>query len=107
MKRFIVAMIIFTTIPAFADDINMTSQNNFSGYYNKSNIRTTYPRLNVTTSTTNQSEVMKPKSVLDMGDYTPSNDGKTPMTYSQFPQHYDSSNMIYTQGNMQNMYMGF
>ena len=50
------------------------------------------------------------KAILssDLG-LTPANDGKTPMTYSQFPKNYDSSNMMLQQGiqnGMQNMYMG-
>ena len=51
---------------------------------------------------------MGPKSVKEMGNTTPSNDGRAPMTYSQFPQNYDSSNsMMLMQGGMQNMFMGY
>ncbi len=105
--RKLVLMLALLTLPAMADDINMTPQNTFSGYSNKSNVRPMYPRLNTPVDT--RAELMKPKSVKDMGDTSHPNDGKTPMTYSQFPKNYDSSNMMLQQGiqnGMQNMYMG-
>lgn len=100
-------MLALISLPAMAQDINMTPQNTYSGYYNKSNVRPMYPRLN--TPVDRRAEFMKPKSVTEMGNITPANDGKSPMTYNQFPQNYDSSNMMIQQrmqNGMQNMYMG-
>lgn len=105
--RKLVLLLALLSLPAMAEDINMTPQNTFSGYYNKSNVRPMYPRLN--SQNDSRAELMKKKSVHDMDNITPSNDGKTPMTYSQFPKNYDSSNMMLQQGiqnGMQNMYMG-
>lgn len=106
MKKF-VFLLALITLPAIADEINMTPQNTFSGYYNKSTARPMYPRLNSPADP--RAELMKKKSVHDMGNTTPTLDGKTPMTYNQFPKNYDSSNMMLQQGiqqGMQNMYMG-
>jgi hypothetical protein len=107
IMRKLVCLLALICLPAMAEDVNMTPQNTYSGYYNQSLMRTTYPRLS--TPTDAKAEIMKKKSVLEMGDTTPANDGTTPMTYSQFPQNYDSSNMMIQQGiqqGMQNMYMG-
>ena len=56
-------------------------------------------------------DIMKPKSVKQMGNITPSNDRQAPMTYNQFPQYMDSSNSMMMmqgiQGGMQNMFMGY
>lgn len=103
----ILTALILVTLPVSAQDINMTPQSEFSGYRTKSSARLMYPHI--TPAEDNRAELMKPKSVHEMGNTTPVNDGKTPMTYSQFPQHYDSSYMLHTQGvqnGMQNMFMG-
>ena len=107
----LVTALLITALPIMANDINMTPQNTFSGYNNNS-ARKQYPRIYraTTTSTpiTQQEDFMKPKSVREMGDLTPTKD--SPMTYGQFPQNYDSSNMMLMQGvqnGMQNMFMGF
>lgn len=100
-------MFLLIALPAMADDINMTPQNTYSGYYSRPLVRQMYPNLNKSTDT--RAEFMKPKSVTEMGDINFSNDGKTPMTYNQFPKNYDSSNMMIQQGiynGIQNMYMG-
>lgn len=105
--RKLILLLALIALPAMAEDINMTPQNTYSGYYNRSTVRPMYPRLN--TPADRRAELMKPKSVTEMGNITPANDGKTPMTYSQFPKNYDSSNMMIQQGiqnGMQNMYMG-
>lgn len=118
LKNFILfTTIILVTAPVLAEELNMTPQNTFSGF-NNNGIRSTYPRLNTTPAVTNskfkiednRSDIMKPKSVKEMGEINPSNDGKSPMTYGQFPRNYDSSNMMpmsEIQGGMQNMFMGY
>lgn len=106
--RKLVLLLALIGLPVMADEVNMTPQNTFSGYYNKSSVRPMYPRLNSQNDT--KAEIMKKKSIHEMGDITPANDGKTPMTYGQFPQNYDSSNMMLQQriqNGLQNMYMGF
>lgn len=111
MKRLLVLIFALTVLPAFGEeiqDINMTPQNTYSGYYNKSNIHTTYPKFNTTTQNP-RADLMKKRSIHEMNDTSPKLDGKTPMTYSQFPKNYDSSNMMLQQGiqnGMQNMFMG-
>ena len=51
---------------------------------------------------------MRPKSVREMGASSTYNDGRSPMTYDQYPKNYDSSNsMMLMQGGMQNMFMGY
>ena len=99
MKKFILLTLLFTIMPAFADDINLTPQNKFSGYNNQSTVRPMYPQLRkMPVTTSDRTDIMRAKSVREMGDTNPVNDGKSPMTYSQFPQHYDSSNMLHSQG---------
>ncbi len=114
MKKFIfiLALLVFSA-PVFAEEINLTPKNSFSGFNNNA-ARPKYPKLNKTLSASdlieeqNENGIMGPKSVREMGSVTPSNDARTPMTYSQFPQNYDSSNsMMLMQGGMQNMFMGY
>jgi hypothetical protein len=96
MKKFVFAIFLISIgLSSFADDINMTPQNSYSGYYNKSAIKTSYP-TSKQLETSQKADFMKPKSVLEMGSTT--SDTKTPMTYNQFPQNYDSSNMMLMQG---------
>lgn len=106
MKKFILlASIVLLANPIFAEEINMTPQNTFSGYYNRS-IRP-IPQMNKTYQQDNRSQIMKAKSVMEMGNLEPRNDGKTPMNYSQFPKNYDSSNAMLLNGaGMQNL-MGY
>lgn len=107
MKKLIFILGLLIMLPVMADEVNMTPQSSFSGYNNKSNMKPMYPHLNSTSDP--RAEYMKKKSVHDMGDINPSNNPKTPMTYGQFPQNYDSSNMMLQQGiqnGMQNMFMG-
>lgn len=107
MKKLFLVLGLLMVLPAMADEVNMTPQNTFSGYYNKSNVKPMYPHLNSVSDP--RAEYMKKKSVHDMGDINPANNANTPMTYSQFPQNYDSSNMMLQQGirnGMQNMFMG-
>ena len=108
MKKFFIILILFS-LPVFADEINMTPQNAFSGY-NNSGVRSKYPQLkkSLLLEDEQRSDIMKPKSVKEMGNITPS--ANSPMTYGQFPQNYDSSNMMLmqnVQNGMQNMFMGY
>lgn len=113
LKKFIILTALLSlSAPVFADEINMTPQNTFSGF-NNNGVRSTYPRLNRPASsiapTDNRAEIMKPKSVREMGEINPVNDGSAPMTYGQFPRNYDSSNMLpmtEVQSGIQNMFMG-
>ena len=114
LKKVILGLLLASfTIPVFSEEINLTPKNSFSGF-NNSGVRTKYPQFRQSVSAAdiveeqNENSFMKPKSVREMGNITPSNDGRTPMTYSQFPQNYDSSNsMMMMQGGMQNMFMGY
>lgn len=111
MKKLFVAILLFgfTVLPVLSEDVNMTPQDTFSGYKNSEN---KYPRLNSTSIPVryvdnSRDEIMRPKSVREMGNISPSSNG--PMNYGQFPQYMDSSNMMMMQGiqnGMQNMYMG-
>ena len=114
LKKVILGLLLASfTIPVFSEEINLTPKNSFSGF-NNSGVRTKYPQFRQSVSAAdiveeqNENSFMKPKSVREMGNITPSNDGRAPMTYSQFPQNYDSSNsMMMMQGGMQNMFMGY
>lgn len=114
MKKLILAIaILFITTPVFSEEINLTPKNSFSGF-NNSAAKARYPHLQKTLSASDIVEeqeansMMGPKSVREMGNITPSNNNSAPMTYSQFPQNYDSSNsMMLMQGGMQNMFMGY
>ena len=114
MKKLIIAIAILSiTTPVFSEEINLTPKNSFSGFNNTA-ARAKYPQLQKTLSASDIIEeqeansMMGPKSVREMGNITPSNNTSAPMTYSQFPQNYDSSNsMILMQGGMQNMFMGY
>lgn len=112
MLKKLVLILILLTAPVLADEINMTPQNTFSGTTNNG-VRSTYPRLNRPaqnlTPTNDRAEIMKPKSVREMGDINPTNDGKAPMNYGQFPRNYDSSNMLpmtEIQSGIQDMFTG-
>ncbi len=114
MKKLIIAIAILSiTTPVFSEEINLTPKNSFSGFNNTA-ARAKYPQLQKTLSASDIVEeqeansMMGPKSVREMGNITPSNNTSAPMTYSQFPQNYDSSNsMMLMQGGMQNMFMGY
>lgn len=112
MKKFIFTLLfVCFALPTVAEDINMTPQHSFYGYSNNG-FKTQMPKLHKPLSATDiveeRSEIMKPKSVKNMGDTTPSQN--SPMTYDRFPQNYDSSNMMLMQSvrnNMQNMLIGY
>ena len=114
MKKLIIAIAILSiTTPVFSEEINLTPKNSFSGFNNTA-ARAKYPQLQKTLSASDIVEeqeansMMGPKSAREMGNITPSNNTSTPMTYSQFPQNYNSSNsMMLMQGGMQNMFMGY
>ena len=113
MKKIVLALFVLSfALPVFSEEVNLTPKDAFSGFYNNS-ARARYPQLAKPISASDIMEeqtesIMSPKSVRQMGDITPSNDRKSPMTYSQFPQNYDSSNsMMLMQGGMQNMFMGY
>lgn len=115
MKKFILVLLLLSFVtPVFAEEINLTPKNSFSGF-NNNGIRTKYPQLKKSVSATDileeQSEtnsIMRPKSVREMGASSTYYDGRSPMTYDQFPKNYDSSNsMMLMQGGMQNMFMGY
>ena len=116
LKKLVFVLILAGFImPVSAEEINMTPHETFSGVYNKS-AHPAYPHLNKPLSATDiieeegVDEIMKPKSVKQMGNITPSANKQTPMTYSQFPQYMDSSNSMMMQGiqgGMQNMFMGY
>lgn len=106
-----------TTGLLYSENINMTPQRTFSGYSSSTN---KYPKLNSihnssvyrTYSTQDQqrTEIMKAKSVKDIGNYSRFNDKDSSMTYGQFPQNRDSSDMMHLQqinNGVQNMFMNF
>lgn len=114
-KIILVSILLSFGISVFAEDINMTPYSSFSGYTNVG-VRSQYPHLKQSVSADDvleeryekQNDFMKPLSVRRVRNVTPpSNDGKTPMKYEQFPKNYDSSNsMMLMQGGMNNMFMG-
>ncbi len=117
LKRIVLVLILTGFIsPVFAEEINMTPHDAFSGIHNNS-AHPAYPHLNKPLSASDIVEeegindIMAPKSVRQMGNITPSVDKQAPMTYSQFPQYMDSSNSMMMmqgiQGGMQNMFMGY
>lgn len=114
MKKLILVLLLLTiTAPVLAEEVNLTPKNSFSGF-NNNGVRSKYPQLKNTVSASDiieeQSESMiAPKSVKEMGRVNnATNNRSTPITYDQFPQHYDSSNsMMLMQGGMQNMFMGY
>ena len=116
MRKFVlVLMLLALATPVWAEEVNLTPKNSFSGF-NNNGIRSKYPQLKKTVSASdiieerndNSNSIMAPKSVREMGVSSPMNNGITPMTYEQFPKNYDSSNsMMLMQGGMQNMFMGY
>lgn len=113
MKKIVLALLVLSfALPVFSEEVNLTPKDAFSGFNNNA-ARAKYPQLAKPVSASDIMEeqtenIMSPKSVRQMGNIAPSNDGKSPMTYSQFPQNYDSSNsMMLMQGGMQNMFMGY
>lgn len=113
MKKIFLALLLLSfALPVFSEEVNLTPKNAFSGFNNNA-ARAKYPQLRQSVSASDIVEeraesIMSPRSVREMGDIIPSNNGNSPMTYSQFPQNYDSSNsMMLMQGGMQNMFMGY
>ena len=99
MKKLIIAIAILSiTTPVFSEEINLTPKNSFSGFNNTA-ARAKYPQLQKTLSASDIVEeqeansMMGPKSVREMGNITPSNNTSAPMTYSQFPQNYESKKL--------------
>ena len=116
MKKLLILsfIIIGCGIQVWAGDIeqpsvNMTPKSTFSGYQN-TGTRPVYPKINTSRADAARTELMKPRSIHDMAgrkDY--STDKSMPMSYQQFNQNIDSSNMLYNQGlgALQNVQMGF
>ena len=103
----------------YSENINMTPQNSFSGY-RKNAQQVSYPRLNSTQNSNiyrtysyqnqQRAEMMKAKSVKDISSYRRRSDDNSPMSYGQFPQNRDSSDMMHMQqihNGIQNMFMDF
>lgn len=111
MIRILFLTLIFATSTVWANEINMTPQGSFSGYYNKSTYSPVKRPISQYNYQDNRANIMKAKSIHEMGDINPTNNGKSPMTYNQFPQNYDSSNsMMMMQGvqnGLQNTFMGY
>ena len=117
MKKILVlSVLLLCVLPVLADDfdINLTPRNTFSGYPNSS-MKTEYPHLNTSTyqyTTTleqQRKQWMKPTSVKSMGYTAPQSLENLPVSVNQFPQSFDSSDMMHVQQmqqGMQNMYMG-
>jgi hypothetical protein len=115
-KFFVLCVLLLSSLSVMAEDsdINLTPRNTFSGYSNNT-MKTEYPHLNSVNTQYNtvleqqRKQWMKPTSVRSMGNITPKNDGNGTMTFNQFPQTYDSSDMMHVQQiqqGVQNMYMG-
>ena len=118
LKRFLLIFALFVAVPCMAEEellyyenVNMTPKRTFSGYTNgtanyqnniqKSNVYRTY-----TTQVQQRAEIMKPKSVKEIKNYTQD----TSMTFNKFPQNRDSSDMMHMQqihNGVQNMFMDF
>ena len=120
LKRFLFIFVLFTAIPCIAEDsqlysgnVNMTPQRTFSGYTSgtssyQNNMHKSNIYRNYTTQSQQRAEIMKPKSVREIQNYTPKEDD--PMTYNKFPQNRDSSDMMHMQQihhGVQNMFMDF
>ena len=91
--------------------INMTPQSSFSGY-TKTDLRAKYPHLNnnyySNTYEQKRSQILKSKSVRDMGNY--SDFVRQDASMTPFTQKMDSSDMMHINGiqnGIQNMYMNF
>ena len=118
MKKFIIlSLVLLISIAqvlaeteSSVQNINMTPKSTFSGYNNNS-ARNIYPSLYGKNSSDSRADFMKPKSIKELSSTRDlSTDTSAPMTYQQFPQNVDSSNMLHMQGlqnGIQNMYMGF
>jgi len=118
MIKKLIVLCILLSAPVIAEElsfqseaVNMTPSSSFSGF--KSN--NTYTQSNnkmyqFTDMNEQRRNIMKAKSVTEMGNIQPRNTSNVPMNYGQFPHNYDSSNMMHIQSiqnGMQNMYMGF
>lgn len=122
MKKFLFILSMLIVMPAFAADsdnmlykeeVNMTPQKTFSGYTKETH--TKYPQLGnhnfySPSYDYQKNQLMKSKSVKDMGNYTDYEKTKSPMTYEQFPQNMSNEDMMHVnaiQNGVQNMYMNF
>ena len=118
MRKFVIVFAILLTSSCvlaedefIQDNINMTPQKTFSGYTDNGS-RTVYPRLNYQPRNydAQRANIMKSKSIHEMHVNSNSRNINTPMKFDEFPQNYDSSNMLHTQGiqnGIRNMYMNF
>ncbi len=113
LRNFIfLSCFMLMTIPVFADEVtvNMTPAKQFSGITNKSKF--SYPSLSVSDMEYEEGmyeldgeNVSRPVSARQIVNQDPDAVRKAPMNYSNFPQHYDSSNsMMMMQGGMQGMF---
>lgn len=111
MKRFIIlTAILMVAMPVLAqdDEINMTPYSAFSGY-KRTTVKTQYPRLNQSFYATERTQLMKPRSVKDLGNSIEVETMRSPMEQIQ-RQRMDSSDMMHINGiqnGIQNMYMNF
>ena len=111
MKRFIIlAAILMVSMPVLAqdDEINMTPFGTFSGY-KRTPVKTQYPRLNQSFYETERAQLMKARSVKDLGSSIDVKPMQSPMEQIQ-RQRMDSSDMMHINGiqnGIQNMYMNF
>ena len=112
MKRFIIlTAILMLAAPVLADEdnINMTPYGTFSGYKRSSTVQTKFPRLNHSLYDTERNQLMKPRSVKDLGSSIEVETMRSPMDKIQ-RQRMDSSDMMHINGiqnGIQNMYMNF
>ena len=112
MKRFIIlTAILMLAAPVLADEdnINMTPYSTFSGYKRSSTVQPKYPRLEYSLYNTERTQLMKPKSVKDLGRSIDTETMVSPMEKIQ-RQRMDSSDMMHINGiqnGIQNMYMNF
>lgn len=111
MKRFIIlTAILMLAAPVLADEdnINMTPYGTFSGY-KKTSVKSQYPKFNHSLFDTERTQLMKPKSVKDLGNSIEVETMRSPMDKIQ-RQRMDSSDMMHINGiqnGIQNMYMNF
>lgn len=114
IKKIILTLcLISVTAPVFADELinklNATPLNQFSGTSNT--VRAKYPSLYKAKSVVDmqyedaEKEETDVVSVKEIMRQNPDTRKIAPMTYGNFPQHYDSSNsMMMMQGGMQGMF---
>ena len=118
MKKFLLLLILFLTVPVMAEEllyqeenINMTPQKAFSGYRQTTDLQTKFIQSNNKKYYSNEQQkalMMKSKSVKDLSDYSDyDNYKKDPRAYSQKPSNEDMMHVNAIQNGIQNMYMNF